>query len=61
MGLVVEHSLQHLTDADNLAIAAFLKGVDGAAAEVPQSFAEKVPTALPAAPADAAGYLPGIG
>lgn len=55
MGLVVEHSLQHLTDADNLAIAAFLKGVDGAAAEVPQSFAEKVPAALPAAPADAAG------
>lgn len=55
MGLVVEHSLQHLTDADNLAIAAFLKGIDGAAVEVPQNFAEKVPTALPAAPADAAG------
>lgn len=55
MGLVVEHSLQYLTDADNLAIAAFLKGIDGAAVEVPQNFAAKVPTALPAAPADAAG------
>ncbi|MEO9339833.1 cytochrome c [Mesorhizobium sp. SB112] len=55
MGLVVEHSLQHLTDTDNLAIAAFLKGVDGATVEVPQSFAEKVSTALPVAPAGADG------
>ncbi|WP_347919611.1 cytochrome c [Paracoccus marcusii] len=28
MGLVVEHSLQHLTDKDNLAIASFLKSED---------------------------------
>ncbi|MDB6453620.1 cytochrome c [Falsirhodobacter sp. 20TX0035] len=28
MSMVVEHSLQHLTDEDNLAIAAFLKGED---------------------------------
>ncbi|MGP3711028.1 cytochrome c [Brucella sp. RRSP16] len=55
MGLAVEHSLQHLTDADNLAIAAFLKGIDGAAVEVPQEFAVKASKALPAAPADAAG------
>lgn len=55
MGLAVEQSFQHLTDADTLAIAAFLKGIDGAAVEVPQSFAAKAPTVLPAAPADAAG------
>jgi mono/diheme cytochrome c family protein len=55
MGLAVEHSLQHLTDADNLAMAAFLKGIDGATVEVPQSFASKASMALPAAPADAAG------
>ncbi|WP_062762852.1 cytochrome c [Falsirhodobacter sp. alg1] len=39
MGLVVEHSLQHLTDQDNLAIAAFLKGIDGADVTVPEDFA----------------------
>ena len=55
MGLAVEQSFQHLTDADTLSIAAFLKGIDGAAVEVPENFAVKAPTALPAAPADAAG------
>lgn len=55
MGLVVEHSLQHLTDADNIAIAAFLKGIDGDAGEVPQTLAAAGPTALPPAEADAAG------
>lgn len=55
MGLAVENSLQHLTDADNLAIAAFLKGIDGAAVDMPQGFAEKTSAALPAEPADAKG------
>lgn len=55
MGLVVKDSLQHLTDADNLAIAAFLKGIDGGDIGTPQGFAIKTSTALPAAPADSAG------
>ncbi|RWR15533.1 c-type cytochrome [Paenirhodobacter populi] len=54
MGLVVEHSLQYLTDRDNLAIAAFLKGIDGAAVEVPETFAI-ITGAQPPAEADAAG------
>lgn len=33
MGLVVQHSLQYLTDRDNLAIASYLKGVDGSLTE----------------------------
>ncbi|GGB01574.1 cytochrome c [Brucella endophytica] len=55
MGYVVRDSLQHLTDADNLAIAAFLKSLDGGDIETPQGFAVKASTALPAAPADSAG------
>ncbi|RMC29912.1 cytochrome c [Paracoccus alkanivorans] len=55
MGLVVEHSLQHLTDEDNLAMAAFLKGLDGAEVELPKSFAATGPTPLPAPETDAAG------
>ncbi|MDT1064325.1 cytochrome c [Paracoccus sp. CPCC 101403] len=55
MGLVVQHSLQHLTDQDNLAIAAFLKGLDGAPADLPESFAAKESLAMPALDADEAG------
>ncbi|SMO81546.1 cytochrome c [Paracoccus laeviglucosivorans] len=55
MGLVVEHSLQHLTDQDNLAIAAFLKGADGAPVEMPENFATLETRALPALDADDAG------
>ncbi|MCV0351000.1 MAG: cytochrome c [Nitratireductor sp.] len=50
MALVVEHSLQHLTDADNLAIAAFLKGKDAETTEV-----AGVMKAMPQPEADAAG------
>ncbi|ANG98737.1 cytochrome C [Brucella pseudogrignonensis] len=55
MALVVEHSLQKLPDEDNLAIAAFLKGIDGAKVEVPSTFADLGPIVLPDAPADDAG------
>ncbi|WP_118134429.1 cytochrome c [Oceanicella sp. SM1341] len=56
MGLVVAESLQHLSDADNIAMAAFLKGLDGAVGEVPQELAA-APSghAMPPEPADAAG------
>ncbi|MEI4485260.1 cytochrome c [Frigidibacter sp. MR17.14] len=55
MGLVVEHSLQHLTDEDNIAIAAFLKGIDGEKVALPSSFANPGPTPMEPAKADAAG------
>lgn len=55
MGLAIEHSLQHLTDEDNIAIAAYLKGIDGAAVELPKSIAASGPLALPSAPADDKG------
>ncbi|WP_353476302.1 cytochrome c (plasmid) [Salipiger sp. H15] len=55
MGLVVEHSLQYLTDEDNLAMAAFLKGMDGATVEVPESFAANGTGAIEVPGADAAG------
>ncbi|MEI4473789.1 cytochrome c [Frigidibacter sp. MR17.24] len=55
MGLVVEHSLQYLTDEDNIAIAAFLKGIDGEKVAVPSSFANAGPIVTPTAPADDAG------
>ena len=59
MGLVVEHSLQKLTDEDNIAMAAFLKGLDGDAVEVPERLAAnagslEVPEADKAGEADAA-------
>lgn len=50
MALVVEHSLQYLTDADNLAIAAFLKGQDSDATAVAAPM-----KAMAEAEADAAG------
>ncbi|MBY6005097.1 cytochrome c [Salipiger bermudensis] len=54
MGLVVEHSLQKLTDEDNLAMAAFLKGIDGDAVDLPESFAA-ASGALEVPGADSAG------
>ncbi|NIY97652.1 c-type cytochrome [Salipiger sp. HF18] len=59
MGLVVEHSLQKLTDEDNIAMAAFLKGLDGDAVEVPETLAPRagsieVPEADKAGEADTA-------
>ena len=55
MGLVVEHSLQYLSDEDILAMAAFLKGVDGEAVEVPAEFAALDTGAITPLAADAAG------
>ncbi|MBE9638570.1 cytochrome c [Salipiger mangrovisoli] len=55
MGLVVEHSLQYLTDEDNLAMAAFLKGIDGAEVEATETFATKGKGSLEVPGADAAG------
>ncbi|WP_226629105.1 cytochrome c [Alloyangia pacifica] len=55
MGLVVEHSLQYLTDEDNLAMAAFLKGIDGAEVEAPETVAAAGPIATPDPEADDAG------
>ncbi|WP_050526582.1 cytochrome c [Pseudorhodobacter aquimaris] len=49
MGLVVQHSLQYLTDEDNIAIASYLKGEDG---EVIESAEFK---SMPDAPANKAG------
>lgn len=53
MGLVVEHSLQYLTDEDNMAIASFLKGEDGTLAE--GGSLVRTSGSLVPAPADAAG------
>lgn len=55
MSLVVKHSLQHLTDRDNIAIAALLKGLDGGDVSLPETFAAKESIARAPAPADAAG------
>ena len=55
MGLVVEHSLQKLTDEDNLAMAAFLKGIDGDAVDQPETFAAAGPMSLKAPEADNTG------
>ncbi|RMX02961.1 cytochrome c [Corticibacter populi] len=56
MTLVIEHSLQYLSDDDLHAIAAFLKGIDGAKVELPgTAVAAAGPSAQPAAEADAAG------
>jgi mono/diheme cytochrome c family protein len=56
MALAVEHSLQYLSDQDLVAMAAFLKGMDGQSVQdVPAQVAMAGPRATPAAPADAAG------
>lgn len=56
MALVVQDSLQHLSDADVIAMAAFLKGLDGGAVgELPQLAAPVGPIATPQAQADDKG------
>ncbi|RVV96810.1 c-type cytochrome [Mesobaculum littorinae] len=55
MSLVIEHSLQKLPDSDNIAIAAYLKGMDGDAVDLPETLAAAGPTATPEAEADDAG------
>lgn len=56
MALAIEHSLQHLNDKDLVAMAAFLKGMDGRPVQdVPEQVALPGPRATPAAPADEAG------
>lgn len=56
MALVVEHSLQYLTDADLNAMAVFLKSMDGQPVEaVPAQIATPGPHSMPAATANDAG------
>lgn len=55
MGLVVRDSLQHLTDQDNIAIAAFLKGADGSEVTLPETLTHEGTQSLPALDADPAG------
>lgn len=55
MALAVRHSLQWMPDDDIIAIAAFLKGLDGEVGELPDSFAPPGPIAIPDEPANAAG------
>lgn len=55
MALVVRDSLQHLTDEDNIAMAAFLKGSDGAEVTLPETLMPEGTQSLPAAEADEAG------
>jgi mono/diheme cytochrome c family protein len=55
MGLVVEHSLQHLTDEDIIAIGQFLKALDGQPHDPPDAAVPEGPLALAPALADASG------
>ncbi|MBT9386165.1 cytochrome c [Pseudooceanicola sp. CBS1P-1] len=55
MGLVIKDSTQYLSDQDNIAMAAFLKGLDGKVSDVPQSLSVALPQVLPPAKADDAG------
>ncbi|MDI9854426.1 c-type cytochrome [Comamonas sp. 17RB] len=56
MALVVEHSMQYMTDADLNAMAVFLKSMDGQPVEaVPAKVAAAGPRSMPALPADEAG------
>ena len=56
MALVVEHSLQHLSDADLNAMAAFIKGMNGQPVQAgPEKIAVAEPRSMPALPADEAG------
>lgn len=55
MGEVVVHSLQWMPDKDIIAMAAFLKGLDGEVGPLPDSVAPRGPLAEPDAPADDAG------
>ncbi|WBU63860.1 cytochrome c [Paracoccus aerodenitrificans] len=55
MGLVVRDSLQHLTDDDNIAIAAFLKGMDGDEVEIPDALMQDGAQSIAVPDADEAG------
>lgn len=56
MALVVEHSLQYMTDADLNAMAVFLKSMDGQAVQATHApVSTPGPRSMPPAPADAAG------
>ena len=55
MGLVVEHSLQYLSDADIIAMARFLKAQDDQPHDPPETAVPEGPLALPPAGADQAG------
>lgn len=55
MGEVVFHSLQWMPDRDIIAMAAFLRGLDGEVGALPDSVAPRGPLAEPDAPADDAG------
>lgn len=55
MGLVVQHSMQHLTDDDLLAIARYLKVLDRQPTDEPWTTAQPGPMSIPAPEADAAG------
>ncbi len=56
MALVVEHSMQYMTDADLNAMAVFLKSMDGQPVEVvPAQVAPSGPRSMPLLPADEAG------
>lgn len=55
MGLVIEESTQYLTDEDNIAIAAFLRGLAGGTVELPQPVEGVHSIAIPPDPADEAG------
>lgn len=55
MGLVVEHSLQYLTDADIIAMARFLKALDGQPHDPPAAAVPQGPLSLPAPEADDQG------
>lgn len=51
----IQNSLQLLPDSDILAMAAFLKGIDGAPVELPETFSPPGPLAIPDPEANDAG------
>lgn len=55
MGLVVEHSLQYLTDEDIIAMARFLKALDGQPHDPPEMAVPQGPLSLPVPEADTRG------
>lgn len=55
MGLVVDHSLQHLTDDDIIAIARFLRAADRLQHEAPEEAVATGPLSIPYAQANAEG------
>lgn len=55
MALAVEHSLQWMPDEDIIAMAAFLKGLDGEVGPIPEDFSPAGPLAMPDEDANDAG------